>query len=559
MASIQGNDFERQSDETFQLLCSPCKRKERNKEADKYCTDCNDYYCSDCVKFHEDIPALSQHKILDKGQAREGTSKGLPIAPTERCERHRFKPVDMYCQNHDDVGCYTCMAVDHRSCQDVFYIPEYVRDNDTTTDSADVQKEMQGVADELKRQLDKYQREVKRLFKRKEEEVEKIKAFRIQIDRRLDVVEKESIDEIEKKYQAFIQKIEADSCQLKTSQQDVSSSHDSITSGGSNTSQQFVSKKRGKTVTEQAKKSIADKTTDFIKRDIAFECNQKLQSLLEELNCFGEILQKHVLYKLEGKKLYNMKHVSDTLICGRLGTCILPDGTVIIADCSNKTLKRLDPSSYAVDDILNLPNGPWQVCTLEKNEVAVCFGSVSNINLVAVKGKLQVVKEIKTNHKCYGIAYYNSNIYVSDSQTTLFVYNMAGTKLTQFSEDQSGQALFRDIYRIVVSNNGERIYVADTNYGLIVLNMDGMLLGKHNTSELKGVRDICETKGGHVFVCGEKSNNIIQFAPSCEVVGEVLSRERDKGGCQAICFDRRRSKLIVGRSSTEEIEIYDVV
>jgi hypothetical protein len=93
---------------------SPCKHKGRNKEADIYCTDCHDYYCSECVKFHEDIPALSGHNILDKSQVQQETRVGLPVAPTEKFERHRFKPVDMYCQSHDDVGCSTCMVVDHR-------------------------------------------------------------------------------------------------------------------------------------------------------------------------------------------------------------------------------------------------------------------------------------------------------------------------------------------------------------------------------------------------------------------------------------------------------------
>ncbi|XP_053390394.1 zinc finger and BTB domain-containing protein 14-like [Mercenaria mercenaria] len=138
---------------------------------------------------------------------------------------------------------------------------------------------MQGVVDEFKHQLDKYQREVKRIFKRKEEEVEKIKAFRLQIDRRLDVLEKSSIDEIEKTYQALIKKIADDSCELTTSQQNVNSSHDSIISAGSNTSQQFVSNKRGKTATEKANKCIADKMIEYLvatKREQVHQLNKSV-------------------------------------------------------------------------------------------------------------------------------------------------------------------------------------------------------------------------------------------------------------------------------------------
>ncbi|XP_053374269.1 E3 ubiquitin-protein ligase TRIM33-like isoform X2 [Mercenaria mercenaria] len=112
------------SEEVFDHVCSMCKEQNKNVNAAKYCVDCHDYYCSDCVNIHKTVPALKGHKILDKEVGQEGK---LPMVPTERCERHSYKPVDMYCQSHHIVGCYTCMAVDHRTCQDVFYVPEFLK------------------------------------------------------------------------------------------------------------------------------------------------------------------------------------------------------------------------------------------------------------------------------------------------------------------------------------------------------------------------------------------------------------------------------------------------
>jgi hypothetical protein len=113
MAAISGSEMDKQTNHFTCYVHHNYKRKERNKEADKYCADCHYYYCSDCVKCHDDIPAMSGHKILDKDQVKDGTSGTLPLTPTQRCERHGFKPVDMYFQGHDNVGCSTCMAVDH--------------------------------------------------------------------------------------------------------------------------------------------------------------------------------------------------------------------------------------------------------------------------------------------------------------------------------------------------------------------------------------------------------------------------------------------------------------
>jgi hypothetical protein len=102
------------SDEIFDVLCSMCKNKGKNTEGEKYCVDCKDYFCTTCVQVHGQVPVCAGHKILDKSQVKSGTSKGLPRAPTERCDRHSHKHIDMYCQIHDNIGCSTCMAVDHR-------------------------------------------------------------------------------------------------------------------------------------------------------------------------------------------------------------------------------------------------------------------------------------------------------------------------------------------------------------------------------------------------------------------------------------------------------------
>jgi hypothetical protein len=104
------------SDEIFDVSCSMCKNQGKNADGEKYCVDCKDYFCVTCIKVHSKVPLCAGHKVLDRSQvkSKSGNSKGLLNAPTERCDRHSHKHIDMYCQNHDNVGCSTCMADDHR-------------------------------------------------------------------------------------------------------------------------------------------------------------------------------------------------------------------------------------------------------------------------------------------------------------------------------------------------------------------------------------------------------------------------------------------------------------
>jgi hypothetical protein len=104
----------RDSDETFEFLCSVCKGKNRNTEADTFCTGCHDYYCSTCIQAHNDIPVLKSHEILDKTSFPQRSSVQFPAVPTERCKQHGHQPLVMYCENDNVVGCSTCMSVKHR-------------------------------------------------------------------------------------------------------------------------------------------------------------------------------------------------------------------------------------------------------------------------------------------------------------------------------------------------------------------------------------------------------------------------------------------------------------
>ena len=72
----------------------------------KFCAHCEAFYCNDCVEQHNSI--LSHHPIEDV--LSDQVAKELP---TEVCREH-MKTIDLYCKQHDQLGCSTCMALDHR-------------------------------------------------------------------------------------------------------------------------------------------------------------------------------------------------------------------------------------------------------------------------------------------------------------------------------------------------------------------------------------------------------------------------------------------------------------
>jgi hypothetical protein len=107
------------SDYIYDHPCTPCERDGNNTEAIKYCEDCDENLCGVCINFHNRLTLTRGHKILDQVQTRTGQTKQLP---SQRCSKHGGKIIEVFCPEHDVVGCSTCVSIDHR------YISTFVFD-----------------------------------------------------------------------------------------------------------------------------------------------------------------------------------------------------------------------------------------------------------------------------------------------------------------------------------------------------------------------------------------------------------------------------------------------
>ncbi|XP_045216792.2 uncharacterized protein LOC123566596 isoform X1 [Mercenaria mercenaria] len=569
------------SDETFDLLCGVCKHKEKNREAEKYCVECQDYYCLTCVKVHEDIPSLIGHKILGKGKfpsgsvkTPSGSSKTLPGAQTEPCDRHSHNCVDMYCQNHDDVGCGTCMAVDHRLCQDIFYIPDFLKINTTTTTTRDIQQKLKSFTKTLAEHHEKFQSQKQRLLKSRAETLVSVKKFRKEINDRLDELEKNTVDDIEDKYKALIHEIEEGMKQLEKNKANVSSTLDKLFPASKNAIQNFVNVKKAETAASKAAKFVQETKLQISFKDVDFNADDKISSFLAEINVLGKITERmsvdaeckstvavskeEALLQVKGYKEYPVKVQSDKEKCNIVSACTLEDGTIILSDLSNNKLKRLDSSTYSVIDYCDLPNSPWQVCSANKQEVAVCLPGQKEVHFISIGNRMTATNKITTDFVCYGLACTNGNLYISDNDTSVYIYSVSGRKLKQFSKVESGQKLFSDIFSLSVSKDGSKIFVTDWKNGLIILDNSGEVVERFHGSELAGARSCYLTGRGSLLVCGIISKNVLQFRLDGKLIGEVVKCDDKSILNKAICCNQQMSKMIIGREDNR-IVIYDLI
>ncbi|XP_060566011.1 uncharacterized protein LOC132725043 isoform X1 [Ruditapes philippinarum] len=563
MADSGNVDTDILSDEIFDVLCSMCKNQGKNAEGVKYCVDCKDYFCVNCVKVHSQVPVLVGHKVLDKSQVKSGTSKGLPRAPTERCDRHSHKHIDMYCQNHDNVGCSTCMAVDHRLCKDTFYIPEFIQNNTYQVISRGLQTKLNEIAKTLAKQADIFKQDKQRLLKRKAELLADIRKFRQEINDKLDKLEKSSIEEMESKVKSLEDKIEDGHKQLQAYKSRVTSANDKLASKNTNQAEVFVYVKMAEDAANVANNYMKHAKMKSTVEDIEFLPDSTILTQLDQMKTLCTLTEKHTkksvnLFHSKGNKSYNVKVESDNRICNITSVCCMEDGTIILGDGNNRKLIRLHSYNYTVTDFCDLPGFTHQVCMINNTQVAITVPSNKEVHFISLSGKMKTTNKIKTDFECYCFAYANNNLYISDFATLLYMYTLSGRKLKQYNYEKSEDNLFYDIHSIAVSQDATRIYVADFYKGLIVLDHNGHVITSFNGEQLKGASCCYLTEAGSVLVSGQNSNNVLQFTCDGELIGEVIKAKSGKQNITSVSCNQRMTKMCISRQGSDNIEVYDI-
>ena len=88
--------------------CSPCFDDGITRKAAKFCVQCKTALCDVCLRKHKSL--FKKHDVHDFW--REEVQAAI-ILPTEMCKDHS-EVVGLYCQQHDKIGCSTCIALNHR-------------------------------------------------------------------------------------------------------------------------------------------------------------------------------------------------------------------------------------------------------------------------------------------------------------------------------------------------------------------------------------------------------------------------------------------------------------
>ncbi|KAH3851953.1 uncharacterized protein LOC127874844 [Dreissena polymorpha] len=542
--------------------CSTCKNKNTETEAKAYCKKCDSCFCEQCVNLHNQL--FQNHAIygpeeMEKWPVAMATQEFL-----ESCEVHKGKKLTLFCADHSQMCCDTCILLSHRQCSKVTLIADATL---SATDNQQISAKINSVLNQLLKLQTNWESNMKSLQVSYEERLKEIRSKRERINASLDELEKATLKEMEEvkaSWNASL-KFDVDTCsRLRTELTRLSDSIQEI--GKKNEELAFIARLKSEELIKQADKYLNNNSMQT-ELSLKFIIYNDIEVYLSNLTCLGHTI--HITKELTmqgspdqaiivtGATPVSVRTPSDTSSSYFIsGMCGMFNGQILVIDYQNKRLKLLDLQHKVVSEC-DMSGYPWDMCVITPCQVAVAVDSC--IQFVSVNsGQLMKGRRLQLQHDCKGVAHHQGDLYVTSSGQALYKYTLTGTLVNKMYEDTSNSLT---VWGCAVSPSGDRIYVTIRNqHKLLTLAKDGAVISTFTDTELAYPYGVNVTPAGQVLVCGRNSNTVIQVDREGKKKIATLATQKDglKSGAVSVFYNQKTGSVIVGQRNNENILVFNL-
>ncbi|XP_045205474.2 uncharacterized protein LOC123557827 [Mercenaria mercenaria] len=121
--------------------CEPCLFDEIEEDAVAFCAVCIEYLCKGCARDHRRSKVTRSHKVLDENEMPKDPGVFKMMKTMTACTEHPEIEVSFKCEKHKQFICTSCLAVNHRKCEEVTEVSKVQKsfiDGDTETSLSDM-------------------------------------------------------------------------------------------------------------------------------------------------------------------------------------------------------------------------------------------------------------------------------------------------------------------------------------------------------------------------------------------------------------------------------------
>ncbi|XP_052807344.1 E3 ubiquitin-protein ligase TRIM71-like [Mya arenaria] len=597
---VPGNKLQAGPSAEDTTYCQPCEQDDEILPAEVYCTVCKEFLCSSCASVHRKLKMSRSHFLLDKSNMPTSiVGHKDEYECTEPCDIHPKESIKYFCSTHQTLICGHCAVQNHRSCHaDVISdISKAFKDGkeygdvmkttarlfeDINLFASDVEKNVDVVAKLCENEVDKlrrYREEVNKYFEEREQAL-------LKLIEKMKNMDEELLGSLKPKYTNLKSKLEEINVTLEAQ--------------GNNMIQLFIETKRVKKLLEGLQNELDNIKKENVIHHYEFRKDPATERLIASETGMGtlEIIMtentttsesdhgtlgltvqgdgqmktivaaEHTVSQATDLTVLrftpamdiSMKSPTDNTDCHVSSMLQLAGSRLLLADFNNNKIKVVNLQTNSLVFQISVPGQPWDICLLPEDRVAVTIAN-NRIQFLETRGKLAFGDHIKVNGDCRGIAYHEDSLIVSFFDGKVAVLNMNGHVIRQTHSDGSGKELFKwpNYLTVVCEGSTAFIYVSDW-FGNTITKLDTNLniLKTFQDPALEGPNSITAV-GNQLLICGFESKNIMVLDFSTGQMTQIMGKK--EGIQHLLCFYYcpQQSKLLVTEQYNNSVKAFNTI
>ncbi|XP_045185931.2 uncharacterized protein LOC123543932 [Mercenaria mercenaria] len=547
-----------------QVLCQPCSSKDKQTEADVFCSICDEFQCTDCSNIHKTYAFMKNHELVNAKDIKE-KPVSFDMKGLDQCDQHH-KDLEFFCEDETQLCCSTCAIVNHRKCHSVVEIRMIAKRSESTRSQLkvklqEIRKKAETVVQYTKSSKERLNKDVKdvtvKINRMRDNVMKMFDDLEISVAKDAESFQTETVDKLTRK-QTDSEKHVADAT---TSLETIDNVHQKGTP-----SQQFILEHRMKKQVDELSSNVDKECQRLETVTVSFDFDETLKLPPLPISYFvpGQLTLKCFLsedvepiapvdpiVKLTKITSIDLKQTGDDV--NELlysGLDFLPDGRLVTVDNENKKCliynEKLEkvgsyPLSYIPQSVVAVSEE--EVAITSSNEYKIDFLRVSKFNDITLNRTCWVKKKYASicmkDGRCFvvGTVDYTRPVRMVSlsGEEKDFSINFPNKK---YPVGASACTYIRNSDKVVVTDRYEHtVYIYDIKSNTRVIVKDDQI------SEPRGV-----TVGPSdcILVCS-KGNSIVQISQT----GRVLSSYKlDMKYPRRLCVSNDKSVIAVTNSAT---------
>lgn len=557
-----------ESDEYPQRVCDLCLQDEQHVEATAFCTVCLQCLCNTCHKSHSRIQTTKQHKLLI-GKDMPEKELGAHVKP--KCKQHLDKILEYFCKDHKALCCSTCQMLNHRNCKKVINFADLDRNRNFRNECKQKFSNMQYLLGELQRLEHIHDVQISGIEAEKDNLIKAVKKTRKKADQHLDKIEADIVYAIRsrmkdgstvviKRREIFHSVLEELSAQIKDFQ-DVFSAMSS--------DQEMMMAVQMESEIQKYSTIINEMHANSSKFEIKLNISKEINDFSNHIVSLGHIdITKNTAYLLQPLEQRELVYLQDIDVsstsdeaCPQVQTMeVIPNGSLLVCDASNKTIKLFD-SNFEFMTEVKLSALPKSMAMFDSTDGMIAFPCENCVQGIKIpdSSSLKLGKKYKTK----GVMVEHISKYEDDmialANDSLFWYLYTMDRKGQFgrclkTEPKLSQ-LFQSPITIHASHRRNSIYYVDAISGCCGISTNGNVFFQIRNTGAKCHVGICTVSDNLACISVRGSDEIVMINTEGKHVKSMPALK----GLEALTYSETLNKLFAENTLKRSVSLFTLI